>query len=215
MGEGIEDEPGQAGREDGIAGRDPVHRLQQFAAGNGLGDIAAGSGTDDGDDILGRVGDGEGEELHLGMVGEDAVEDGLAAAAGEVDVEQDDVGEALVDQLDGRVHLVRLADDLDGVAELGPHAGPEDRMVLDQEDPGRTRSRRGGVGAGSSGGIDELDLGPFARGGSDGHGATVASHAGPDRLGDALAVGREPRSGSKPWPRSRTNSMTASGSTSA
>ena len=59
----------------------------------------------------------------------------MAAAAREVDVEQDDIGEALVDELDGGVHLVRLADDLDGVAELGPHAGPEDRMVLDEEDP--------------------------------------------------------------------------------
>ena len=93
------------------------------------------------------------------MVGEHAAEHGLATAAGEVDVEQDDIGEALVDELDGGVHLVRLADDLDGVAELGPHAGPEDRMVLDQEDPraaaldsGRSScgARRGGlrVGAG-------------------------------------------------------------------
>ncbi len=142
MREGIEDEAGQARREDGITGCDPVDRLQQFAAGNGLGDIAAGSGTDDCDDILGRVGDGEGEKLHLRMVGQDAVEDGLTAAAGEMDIEEDDVGEALADQLDGRCHLVRLADDLDGVPELGPHAGPEDRMVLDEEDP-RSVAHRG------------------------------------------------------------------------
>ena len=69
------------------------------------------------------------------------MQDGVTTAAREVDVEQDDIGEALVDELDGGVHLVRLADDLDGVAELGPHAGPEDRMVLDEEDP-----RAAGVG---------------------------------------------------------------------
>ena len=32
--------------------------------------------------------------------------------------------------------LVGLAHHLDRVAQLGPHAGPEDRMVLDEEDPG-------------------------------------------------------------------------------
>jgi hypothetical protein len=204
VGEGIEDEAGQARREDGIARPDPVHRLQQFAAGNGLRDVAAGSGTDNGDHVLGGIGDGEGEELHLGMVREDARQHGVAAAAGEVDVEQDDVGDALVDELDGRLDLVGLADDLDGVAELGPHAGPEDGMVLDQEDPGRRppSSARGsgppaGGGVGSSGwvaaawawsarprcprpGVERM----ITR-------ATVASHAGPDRLGDALAVGRD------------------------
>ena len=81
------------------------------------------------------------------MVGQDAVEDGLAAAAGQVDIEEDDVGEALADQLDGGIHLVRLADDLDGVAELGPHAGPEDGMVLDEEDPGRGRATGGHRGS--------------------------------------------------------------------
>ena len=90
------------------------------------------------------------------MVREDAVEHGVTAAAGEVDVEQDDVGDALVDELDGGVHLVRLADDLDGVAELGPHAGPEDRMVLDEEDPGAAFGRAGlghlgGEGVGETG----------------------------------------------------------------
>ena len=200
LGEGIEDEAGQAGREDGIARRDPVDRLQQFAAGNGLGDVAAGSGTDHGDDIFGGIGHREGEKLHLGVVGQDALEDGLTAAAGEMDVEQDDVGEALVDHLDGRGHLVRLADDLDGVAQLGPDAGPEDRMVLDEEDPaaGAPRSRAGRASVMT--GHRQLDFGPFARCRSDGHRATVASHAGPDGLRDALAVGGDARRDRTPGP---------------
>jgi hypothetical protein len=151
VGEGIEDKAGQARREHGIAGSDAVHRLQQFAAGNGLGDIAAGSGTDNGDDVLRRVGYGQGEEPHVGMVREDPVEHGVTAAAGEMDVEQDHIGDALVDELDGGVDLVRLADDLHGVAELGPHTGPEDGVVLDEENP-RAASLRHLVGDADVGG---------------------------------------------------------------
>ncbi len=92
LGERIEDEAGQARREDGITCRDPVDRLQQFAAGNGLGDVAAGSGTDHGDDILGSIRHRQGEKLHPGMLRQDTAEDGLAAAAGEMDVEEDDIG---------------------------------------------------------------------------------------------------------------------------
>jgi hypothetical protein len=65
------------------------------------------------------------------VVGKDATKDGLTAAAREMDIEEDDVREALVDELDGGRHLVRLADDLDGIAQFGPDTGPEDRMVLD------------------------------------------------------------------------------------
>ena len=71
-----------------------------------------------------------------GWCGQDAAQDGVAAAAGEVDVEQDHVGQALADQLDGGRRLVGLADHLDRVAQLGPDAGPEDGVVLDQEDAG-------------------------------------------------------------------------------
>ena len=60
----------------------------------------------------------------------------MPAAPWEVHVEQDDVGKALADELDGGGGLVGLAHHLDRVAQLGPHAGPEDRMVLDEEDAG-------------------------------------------------------------------------------
>ena len=62
-------------------------------------------------------------------------------------VEQDDIGQPFIDELDGGLGLVGFAHHLDRVAELGPDAGPEDGMVLDQEDSGPpTRLGRHGVG---------------------------------------------------------------------
>ncbi len=72
------------------------------------------------------------------MVREDAAQHGVAAPARQVDIEQDHVGQALDDELDGGPRLVRLAHDLHGLAQLGLDAGPEHGMVLDQEDAGAT-----------------------------------------------------------------------------
>ena len=73
------------------------------------------------------------------MMGQDAAQHGVPAASGEVHVEQDHVGQALADELDGGRGLVGLAHHLDRVAQLGPHAGPEHGMVLDEEDAGPAR----------------------------------------------------------------------------
>ena len=62
-------------------------------------------------------------------------------------VEQDDIGQPFIDELDGGLGLVGFAHHIHRVAELGPDAGPEDGMVLDQEDPGpsaRLGARLGG-----------------------------------------------------------------------
>ena len=78
------------------------------------------------------------------MVREDAAQHGVPAAAGQVDVEQDHVGQALVDELDGGGGLVRLAHHLHRVAQLGLDAGPEHGVILDEEDAGPTgRGARG------------------------------------------------------------------------
>ena len=86
------------------------------------------------------------------MMREDAPEHGVPPASRQVHVEQDDVGQTLTNELHGSGGLVGFAHQLDRVAELGPDAGPEDGVVLDQEDarpPGGfggghfTRSRRG------------------------------------------------------------------------
>src|ERR1700733_5687352 len=61
-------------------------------------------------------------------------DDPLSSATGKVDVEEDDVGRSLVDHLDGRFDLVRLTDDSDCSPELGPNAGPDNGMVIDEED---------------------------------------------------------------------------------
>ena len=137
-----------------------------------------------------------------GWCGQDAAQHGLAAAAGEVHVEQDDVGEALTDQLDGGGHLVGLAHHLDGVAELGPHPGPEHGVVLDQEDPGAAlgRSRHLAVDAARRRGMVSSTSAPSPGRRADDRRPAVASHAGPDRLGDALAVARARRRGRTPGP---------------
>ncbi len=86
-----------------------------------------------------------------------ATQHGVPATPGQVDIEQHHVGEALADELDGRLGLVRLTHHLDRVAELRLHTGAEHCMVLDQENTGppcrlggsicrrahRTRARRG------------------------------------------------------------------------
>ena len=138
----------------------------------------------------------------------DAAQHGVAPAPGKVDVEQDDVGQALGDQLDGGLGLVRLAHHLDGVAELGLHAGTEHRVVLDEKDPGaagrpvrcgsrrahRTRARRG---------IDSCTSAPWP-------GADRTTAAPPKRTMRARIDWAMPWrssgtvSGSKPQPRSRT-----------
>ena len=88
-----------------------------------------------------------------GWCGQDAAQHGVPAAPGQVHVEQDDVGQAFVDELDGGSRLVGLAHHLHRVAQLGLDAGPEHGVVLDEEDAGAaagrsppahlTRSRRG------------------------------------------------------------------------
>ena len=100
------------------------------------------------------------------MVGQDACEDGPSAAPGQMDIEQDDIGHALINELDGRRHLVRLADHVDRVAQLGPHPGPEDGMVLDQEEarpprPPGPDARTAHQATGSRRGMDSSTSAPW------------------------------------------------------
>src|SRR4051794_8950431 len=62
-----------------------------------------------------------------------------------MDVEQDDVRIELLDQRNGLCDARGLAHDLDGIAQLGPHAGEEELVVVDQHDAtfhGALRGRR-------------------------------------------------------------------------
>ena len=134
-GEGVEDEAGQAGREHGVAVGHPDDGLGELGPRDGLGHVAARPGPDDADDVLGGVGHRQGQEADVGMDAADGLDDGLAAAVGHVHVDEDDVGDPLADELDGRRHLVGLPHHLDLGTELGPHPGPEEPVVVDQEDP--------------------------------------------------------------------------------
>ncbi len=136
-----------------------------------------------------------------------APQDGQPAAAGQVHVEEHDVGQALADELDGGGRLVGLAHDVDGVPELGLHAGAEHGMVLDQEDawapPDPQRSRRGRSLHPFAPGHEELDLGPSP--GAERMTASPPKRATRDSIDWAMprrSAGTD--AGSKPWPRSRT-----------
>ena len=70
----------------------------------------------------------------------DRGDDRLAAAAWQVDVEQHHVGEELVDHLDRRAHVIRLAHHLYPVADLGADPRAEQAVIVDEHD---TRQRPG------------------------------------------------------------------------
>ena len=141
-GEGVEHEAGEPGREHRITVADPSDGFDQFVGTDGLGDVAARAGPDQADHVLGGVGHRQGEEPDGRALGEHALEDGLATAAREVHVEQHDLGLGLEDAGDGRRHVDGGADDVDALLDLGPHAGEEQPMVVDQERAHASRTLR-------------------------------------------------------------------------
>jgi hypothetical protein len=89
------------------------------------------------DHIFGSVRDGDGEELHLGMGLLHRLDHRPSPTTGQMDIEEDNLGLTLADHLDGRRHLVGLTDQLDMAADLGPHPGPEQIVIIDEEHPDR------------------------------------------------------------------------------
>ncbi len=125
-----------------------------------------------------------------------------------MDVQQHDIGLGAPDALDGRLDVDGLADDLHrhvgAAGQLGPHAGQEQAVVVDEEHPDRPgrragparwrRRRRGGTGGhpASSGALaratSTLTSVP-SPGALEHPGASaVAGHAPHDRPRDALPV---------------------------
>src|SRR5579875_1389505 len=213
--EGVEHEPGQPRREHGVAARDPEDGVDQLGTRDRLGHVPACAGPDHRDHVLGRVRHAQREEPDVERRPAHLLDHGLPASEREVHVEEDHVGESLEDHLDGGSDLVGLAHHLDGVAELGAHAGAKEVVVVDQEHPGAP-SRPGRSGA--QRGLTR---------------ATLSSTSVP-APGDVRTTARPPlrciratidwamprRSGvtaprSNPEPRSRTNTDTRSSSTSA
>src|SRR5262249_30572551 len=150
------------------------------------------------------VRDREREELHPGPLGADSRDDGLAAAVGEVDVEEDDVRVELVDERHRLGDRPGFADDVDPVAELAADAGPEERVVVDEDDAqchGR-RSSRSSTSVPSPG-VEVIVAVPPAR----------ASRASIDSAMPRRSAGTVLRS--NPAPRSRMKTLTTSSSASA
>ena len=112
-GEGVEDEAGQPRREDGVAAGHPSHRVGELLGRDALGDVTPCPATDHADDVLGRVGDRQGQEAGVRGRRADAGEDRATAAVGHVHVEQHHVGLRRDDDRDGLGHGAGLADDLD------------------------------------------------------------------------------------------------------
>jgi hypothetical protein len=87
------------------------------------------------------------------MGGPERADHVLPASAGQMHVEQHDVGQALGDAVDRGRDVIRLADHIHLGAELGPDPGPEEPVVVHDEDPrpAAARGRRPGHGHGRPG----------------------------------------------------------------
>ena len=165
-----------------------------------LGDVAAGAGPDHGDDVLGGVGHRQGQELQLRRARRRTASiTARPPPPGRWTSSSTTSGRA------ARIPATRRGDvgglahhDRDLPAELGPHAGPEQRVVVDEEDADRHGA------ASTAAGRKQADLGALARCALDLGGAAVAGHAPADRLGQAAAVAAARRRDRSP-PRSRTN----------
>ena len=179
-----------------------AYRVGQLGPGDRLGHVAAGAGADHGDHVLGGVRDGEREELDARAVGRDGVDDRVAASVGQVDVEEDDLGVELLDQRHGVRHRSGLADDLDGVTELGAHAGEEEAVVVDEDDATLHRGSLSSTSVPPPGGLVTVAL-PPAR----------SRRPSIDSRMPSRSSGTAPRS--KPTPRSRRKTAISSALTSA
>jgi len=78
--------------------------------------------SNDVDDVLGSVGDGECEEPHLGTPRRDRIEHRPSSSTREVHVEQHDVGLDGQDSVDRFGDVGRLADDVDLLTHFGSDA---------------------------------------------------------------------------------------------
>src|SRR6478735_1147107 len=168
--ERVEDEAGEARAEDGVAVGHPTDGGEQLLGADRLRHVAPGTGADDRDDVLGGVGDGEREEAdrHVGAgldpgARSDDVGATVPVAAGQVHVEEHDVGSLLLDDLHGRLDRTGLAGDLEREGpgprrggeggQLGAHAGAEHVVVVDDDDADGPRVGHEACSWGSGSGV--------------------------------------------------------------
>ncbi|GAA3968099.1 hypothetical protein GCM10022630_06090 [Thermobifida alba] len=77
------------------------------------------------------------------MFRQDPAEHLDASPAGQVDVEQDQVGTLFTDDVHRSVDVTGLPDDLDGVTELAAYTAAEQPVVVDDHDPRDTATGEG------------------------------------------------------------------------
>src|SRR5829696_3021103 len=206
-GERIEHEAGEAGREDGIAVANPAHGVRELLARDRLGDVAPGSRADDRDHVAGIVGNGECEEALLRPELRDLLDHLDAAPARHVHVEQYDLRPELRDRPHGVLDRLGLAEGLDSSLELGLDARAEDRVVVHDHDGGCGAHRPPALMLSSTSVPSPGSLRISAR--------------PPCRFMRPIIDSRTPRrsfgiaSGSKPGPRSSTNTRALPSSISA
>src|SRR6185436_14445398 len=141
-GERVQHEAGEPGGEDGIALVHAPYRLRQLVAGDALGHVAAGAGPDDRDHVLGGVGHRQRKEARRRLAQCRGAADHLhAAAVRHVHVEQHDVGVLALDGVERVLHAARLAGDLEQRLQLRAHARAKELVVVDDEDPGLAHER--------------------------------------------------------------------------
>ena len=105
------------------------------------------------------------------MLGTHFAEHGLAAPTGQMHIEQHHPREPFADELDRRLHVVRLPHHLDRIAQLRADPGAEHGVIVHQEDPGSSpvghpillMARSATSSARPTEGNRELDLGPVPR----------------------------------------------------
>ena len=141
----------------------------------------------------------------------DALDHITPAPTREVDIEQNDVGPPLLDQLDGRTDLRCLANDLDVGGQAMTDADPEQVVVVNDEDPDWL-TRLDSV-ARSIWHL-QANLGSLSGSGPNLRSSSDLGRPG-GRWNHANPAGRQATaSGSKPTPRSRTKSLSAFSSAS-
>src|SRR5262249_14500647 len=95
-----------------------------------LGHVAPRARPDHRDHVLRRVGGRQRQEPHLGEPLPDGGDHGLATAARQVHVEQDDIGSHLGDQVNGRGHVIGRADHARRAAKFRRPPGPDQPVIV-------------------------------------------------------------------------------------
>ena len=200
-GERVEHEAGEPRREDGVAAGHAAHRVGQLGAGDRLGHVAARAGADDRDHVLGGVGDRQREEaLGRPRLARRRGSPATPPPPGICTSSSTTSGSSSTMQRTASSTVGGVAEHLDEAVELGAHAGAEQLVVVDDDDAGRSASSRALQ--------PQLDLGALA-----GHRVDRRRRRRGARMRPTIDS-RTPRrsagtaSGSKPGPRSRTNTST-------